>query len=1693
MYKDADIITELVSNLGEEAAQTSTERLLRVPQAWEALREPEFLRVVIEASGGQPLFPSLVAALSMGAHRLSDLISIDADDSEMPDSTDLQTITKQALELYRVEQDSGPQGLIDFMLGASSVWQSAFICAWSEFENHTGILEAIAEGHHPLMGNLVANSLLAYMSAQQAAQELLSMNADLAFRFLPWTQNEPELHSFLQKDLSQLSGLFQFDPEKRAEHLPDDALIFSDLGNLEDAHAAIRRAWDMTTQQTAIVADRLAMVARNSDDLVLEAEARQQALDAYPTPQRRSAAALSSLQLERYEEGLNLVREGETFEENIAAGLIYLAIGDTYNAGKRLNQAAQQCIEIQPSSTEWFLHLAEGLVELGFQVQAIRVYKQLLACYPTRASLRSATAALLFTIGDYEAAIQQANVCITLDPDDADTRELLAKTYEHVDQPRAALEHWKFIAGKDVQKNVHLGRCALKAGEPELAKEAADQLLELDPENIDALVLAGRTHSKIGNHAEAKTILRDVTDRSPDDSDAWIALASSLQATNEIDVAGETLKQGLRANPGNPELHMARAGWLKSVGRNAEALDHTRTAVQDEPKNTHWLIEHAGLLLNLGYHDEARETLETVISSEPANWKAKEMLAQTHEKLGDFEGALAIIRDAPEDLSAESSFYAGRLLAKTPASSTDLDESLRRLAEAKQAGIDDPTLDYWLGVSHYKQRDHQPAAKHYLRYLDSVKDYEAEHYLDAVVGFAESALEIGEITLALTQLEKTKPSFPTSTTLLSTLSDAHYLAGNPLKSLEVAREALELFPDSEEALRVFKRAAERSGELDEAIEAQRQITSQAPDEPDNWLDMARIDERRGETAASRAALAKAITLGRKQADVLTDSADCAQRLNISTLEIRLRKQAASLDKENDEYLEKLARAADRVGDLEAAAEAWLGCAGRQPKSASVLIPAARSLWKLNRRTAAISLLQQATAVAPDNPDGHFELGQALIKMNELERGISEITTAVTLDSDNSIQRAHASSLLAKYRGPEQGLSILNESPSAGKLPEVAEARAECHWLNGEPEQSKTALETIPSSVPLTEKGKALKALTYLSSGDNQRAREAYQLINADQIRSSNELEWVMRTGIALERPETLTEFYDFVMHQEPQNPEHMAVLLQSLVQVENLGWINSNFAHTPSWKKTLEVSLELGDELLSSIQQSALPGTTIDAARQLQDLSVGRLRADAVEIPDRVSVFNEAFIKQCQALALLRANRPSKAVLQLDELPAEPYNRSLSALIRGLANSSAEQFTAAERSFMIAAEFKTLKPLARYCEAQMWHKSGADEKAISVLNDAITMQPVEAEWHMQLAALYHENDQSAAALPHLQQAVELAPDDHRMLVTLARAYRQDGQLSDAEEIYARSLQANPASPKVWKEAGEVAFARGDNERAQAWFEKACSLLPGDAGCIIGSARSAQQLGNSKKALERAREAYSLAPDDPTVLSGLGDILAGNGSLDKAIQIYDRAMRVSEQDKDIRLARSKLLLSANRPEESIADLEQLVDSNPEHHEAWQTLALAYADIKEYGSALQAAQQAVSISPRSIDYRLLMAGLCRESGQLDQALGILTELEHEAPGRVDIVREKAIVHEERRELELALDAYNRALSIDNHDAETVVKAGLLMKQLKAYEESAELLERGTKLLPNDADLHQQLAAVRALQFVHGNRIVEQVVPS
>lgn len=83
------------------------------------------------------------------------------------------------------------------------------------------------------------------------------------------------------------------------------------------------------------------------------------------------------------------------------------------------------------------------------------------------------------------------------------------------------------------------------------------------------------------------------------------------------------------------------------------------------------------------------------------------------------------------------------------------------------------------------------------------------------------------------------------------------------------------------------------------------------------------------------------------------------------------------------------------------------------------------------------------------------------------------------------------------------------------------------------------------------------------------------------------------------------------------------------------------------------------------------------------------------------------------------------------------------------------------------------------------------------------------------------------ALPLLQKAVRDFPDDPGAWSDLAVAEADRGHWEEADRAFARALALDMNRVETWRARGRAARARGDLQSAQADFERALQLAPGD--------------------------------------------------------------------------------------------------------------------------------------------------------------------------------------------------------------------------------------------------------------------------
>jgi tetratricopeptide (TPR) repeat protein len=147
-----------------------------------------------------------------------------------------------------------------------------------------------------------------------------------------------------------------------------------------------------------------------------------------------------------------------------------------------------------------------------------------------------------------------------------------------------------------------------------------------------------------------------------------------------------------------------------------------------------------------------------------------------------------------------------------------------------------------------------------------------------------------------------------------------------------------------------------------------------------------------------------------------------------------------------------------------------------------------------------------------------------------------------------------------------------------------------------------------------------------------------------------------------------------------------------------------------------------------------------------------------------------------------------------------------------------------------------------------------------------------------------------------------------------------------------------------------------------------------------------------------------------------------------------------------------------------------------------LADSLTSVGRFDEALQAGSEAARLSPRNASHRIRLARVSRLAGHLDRAVDELAQAEALAPS-AELAMERGQVYEERREFDRALEAYQHAVELNPSLAQAYLRAGLVYRSLKAYPQAARMFKRAVELAPEDASALHQLAAVHALQLVHG----------
>ncbi|WP_201245052.1 XrtA/PEP-CTERM system TPR-repeat protein PrsT [Halochromatium salexigens] len=322
---------------------------------------------------------------------------------------------------------------------------------------------------------------------------------------------------------------------------------------------------------------------------------------------------------------------------------------------------------------------------------------------------------------------------------------------------------------------------------------------------------------------------------------------------------------------------------------------------------------------------------------------------------------------------------------------------------------------------------------------------------------------------------------------------------------------------------------------------------------------------------------------------------------------------------------------------------------------------------------------------------------------------------------------------------------------------------------------------------------------------------------------------------------------------------------------------------------------------------------------------------------------------------------------------------------------------------------------------------GRTEEARSTFEEALELEPANAEALLGMAWVELLEDDREASRGYLQAALDHDPESNRAWELLGDLERDAGQLEDAEAAYGKAVdttnqpftprfkraltrifqqdyegaeqdwqalrQRSGENPAVSYVGGMIAFYQQDYESARTALEEALSREPNYMPAVF-------YLGATQYALENWQQAESYLnrytrefPSSPEANRLLALTRLRDGDSERAERALNAVLETDPEDRAALAMMSNLYLAQGRADEALHHLRKVIAMEPDSAATRAQLGLALMQEGQREEGFSELERALELAPEGGNARLEIAMIMERlrANEYEQALTLIERLD------------------------------------------------------------------------------------------------------
>ena len=1062
-----------------------------------------------------------------------------------------------------------------------------------------------------------------------------------------------------------------------------------------------------------------------------------------------------------------------------------------------------------------------------------------------------------------------------------------------------------------VPAQLGLARLLVKDGKHKETIELCKNILEIEPENVDAMQILGMAYMGARDFKNAEKFFGKVLEAKPKVGD--INMAHLSLASGQLSKCIRQCEQIIKVSPEEPKAYDILGLAHVRRGDFDKGIVQLQKAIAIAPNSIMIHLNLARTYVISGKDEEAIKTLENLISLDPKNLHASTIRAYLYMKEGDIDEATKTLEKVSE---INPDFLPGYELASLYLLQGRADESITLCKRALKLAPEDAMLHANLAVA-YQQKENYEAS-----ILSCQKAFE----LNPEIPFLNFLMT--NVYTANGVFDKAADYFVKGTVLLQ--------RKDYVSAISSLKEVTRRLPKLAQPHYILALALTESGRIGEAKTEFKTAIDYALGFVPAQLGLARLLVKDGKHMET-------IELGKNILEIEPENVDAMQILGMAYMGVRDFKNA-------EELFRKVLEIKPTIGAIDMAhlslvsgqlskcirqCEQIIKVNPEKPEAYNILGLAHVRRGDFNK---GIEQLKKGIEIAPNSINTHVNLARAYVLNGQDGEAIKTLENLISFDPNNM----HARMILADLH--EKG-SIDKGLEMIGEVMEPELENLIDHTLLGERNLANAGYEDNEMKLSkMMVRGKFVEEqVESISTFTNDQKKEYLELIDLCQ----NDNERGKQITLALNKAIVARQGGIF-------NLAISECKRAAKITPENL-IPKMLLASTYLSANQKEEAIKTYNEIINTKPEFAS-----------HDLGMAYLMADKQD--EAISIYQDLVDMESESVParlnlarlLIRKGLIDEAVKVVEEATEIDPKSLIAHNILGELSLLNAKYEDAEVEFSKMMQLNNDTFEGHFNMARVKFAQGDFAGCIRHCKRGLKIKPADIRLHNILGMAYMKKGMLNDAVAEFNKIIDINSDYVPAYLNLASIRLSVNQPGIAAVIYKTVLKANPDTIEARLGLGNSYALMGNHTAAIGEFETVKELDPNNVAVCASLARSHMALGKNDKAQEAALKILNLEPKNPIARSLLAKIYVRNEDMPKAIDQLKAVLHDNPKFIDA-YGLGILYMDNGEYDNAISTYKQGIENFPNNTLLWCNMAVAYLMKGDYKGANNASLKALNIQP------------------------------------------------------------------------------------------------------------------------------------